>query len=111
MKNIFSSVPDILEEEIFEDLLRCDNLRIERIISKGHASPKEGWYDQKEHEWVLVLKGSAIIAFEDGREIKLVKGDYLNICAHEKHRVKWTDPEEATIWLALFYSENFKKGT
>lgn len=103
MKNIFSSIPDHVEAEIFEDLLTHDNVRIERIISKGQSSPTQGWYDQKEHEWVIVLKGSAIIAFEDGREIKLLKGDFLTIPAHAKHRVKWTDPKCITIWLAVFY--------
>ena len=103
MENIFSSVPDIVEKEVFEDLLNHDKVRIERIISKGQSSPSEGWYDQEEHEWVIVLQGGGVIAFEDGREIKLLKGDYLNIPAHEKHRVKWTDPERITIWLAVFY--------
>lgn len=105
MKNIFSSVPDVIEEEIFEDLLNYGNVRIERIISEGQSSPPEGWYDQEEHEWVVVLQGSGIIAFENGREIKLLKGDYLNIPAHEKHKVKWTDPECITIWLAVFYKD------
>lgn len=103
MNNIFSSIPDTIEEEKFLDLLQHDSIRIERILSRGHSSPQEGWYDQEEHEWVVVLEGSGIISFEDGREITLHKGAYLNIPAHVKHKVKWTDPEITTIWLAIFY--------
>lgn len=103
MKNLFSSIPNDIENELFEDLLKHDNFRIERILSKGQSSPLEGWYDQEENEWVIVLDGCGVISFEDGREIKLSKGDYLNIPAHVKHKVKWTDPDKITIWLAVFY--------
>ncbi len=103
MKNLFSSIPGSLENEMFEALLKHDNVRIERILSKGQSSPAEGWYDQVEHEWVAVLEGCGVVSFEDGSEIKLSKGDYLNIPAHVKHRVKWTDPDRITIWLAIFY--------
>ena len=30
-------------------------------------------------------------------------GSYVNIAAHKKHRVDWTDPAQETIWLAVFY--------
>ncbi len=103
MKNIFFRIPDNIEEEIVEDLLKHENVRIERILSKGQSSPAESWYDQEEHEWVIVLDGCGIISFEDGKEFKLSKGDYLNIPAHVKHKVKWTDPDKVTIWLAIFY--------
>lgn len=103
MNNLFSSIPDAVEQEIFEDLLTHDHIRIERILSKGQSSPEKGWYDQDEHEWVVVLEGSGILCFEDGREIKLVKGDFVNIPAHQKHKVQWTDPNEVTVWLAIFY--------
>ena len=104
MKNIFSSIPDNLEDEIFEDLLKNGGIRIERILSKEQSSPVQGWYDQDEHEWVAVLEGSGIVTFEDGRELTLKKGDCLNIPAHVRHRVKWTDPDRVTVWLAVFYT-------
>ncbi len=104
MKNIFSSIPETMEEELVVDLLRHKNVRIERILSKGQSSPENGWYEQEEHEWVLVLGGCAIISFEDGIEVKLGKGDYVNIPAHTKHRVTWTDPNKVTVWLAIFYN-------
>jgi cupin 2 domain-containing protein len=50
MENIFSSLPDKLEHELFEELLRHKNIKIERIVSQGHTSPENGWYDQKENE-------------------------------------------------------------
>ncbi len=103
MKNIFAFIPDAFEEELFDDLLKSGNIRIERILSKGQSSPAQGWYDQSEHEWVVVLEGSGIIAFEDGREITLGRGDCINIPAHVRHRVKWTDPDRVTVWLAVFY--------
>ncbi|ENK2317494.1 cupin, partial [Vibrio alginolyticus] len=53
--NLFEDLPNNLDEEVFEDLLTHKNLRIERIVSTGQTSPKSGWYDQEEHEWVLVL--------------------------------------------------------
>ena len=47
MKNIFSSLPDGLEHESLEELLRHENIKIERIVSQGHTSSENGWYDQK----------------------------------------------------------------
>jgi len=103
MNNIFKNIPSNLDNEIFEDIQKSSNIRIERIISKGQSSPDSGWYDQIENEWLIVLQGSGIILFEGGKEKMLNKGDYINIPAHTKHKVKWTDPEEITLWLAIFY--------
>lgn len=105
MGNIFSSLPLELKDEVFEDLFSAHNVRIERILSKGHSSPLQGWYDQEEGEWIIVLEGSARILFEvDAVDVVLNRGDYLNIPPHSKHRVSWTDPDTLTIWLAVFYS-------
>ena len=103
MGNIFSSLPDKLEHELFEELLHYKNIKIERIVSQGHTSPENDWYDQKENEWVVVLEGSGSILFESGDEVNLKKGDYLNISAHTRHKVTWTDPNSITIWLAIYY--------
>ena len=103
MKNFLEDLPVSLEYEVFEDVLTSDNVRIERILSNGQTSPDEGWYDQSEHEWVLVLEGAGQIEYEDGSNVSLKKGDYLYIPAHKKHRVSWTDPEQITVWLAIFY--------
>ncbi|MDI5985519.1 cupin domain-containing protein [Halomonas sp. M4R5S39] len=103
MKNLFASIPDDLDDELFEEIVRGETVRVERIVSRGHSSPAEGWHDQSWHEWVLVLEGGAILAFEDGEEVTLGPGDHLEIAAHRKHRVKWTAPERATLWLAVHY--------
>lgn len=89
--------------EFFEDIVRSPTVRIERIVSKGHTSPETGWYDQDENEWVMVVKGRATLEFEDGSRCEMSAGDYVNIPAHIRHKVAWTDPDDITIWLAVFY--------
>ena len=103
MNNIFDSIPSDLSCEIFDDLVSSDTVKIERIISKGQTSPDFGWYDQAQSEWVIVIAGSAIIDFDDKPSITLKAGDYLNIPAHQKHKVAWTDPDVETVWLAVHY--------
>ncbi len=104
MKNIFSNIPEALPDEICQEILATDNLKIERIVSKGHASPEAGWYDQDTNEWVILLKGSATLVFKDSKQsIHLNPGDYINILSHTRHRVEWTDPDQNTVWLAVHY--------
>jgi len=103
LKNIFTDIPTDMKEEIFQTILSTDFIRIERIISKGQSSPENFWYDQNENEWVIVLQGKAIIKYDDSSIITLKKGDFLLIPAHKKHRVEWTDPNDITIWLAIFF--------
>ena len=102
--NLFASLPERPASEVFDTLLAHDKVRIERIVSRGHTAPAEGWFDQDEHEWVLVLEGAGRLLFEDGRELELRRGDHLNIPAHARHKVTWTDPERLTVWLAVFYA-------
>lgn len=102
-KNILKNIPKDLAEEVFETIFLKDGLKIERIISKGHSTPKEQWYDQDSNEWVILLEGEAILSFEDSEDVKLSTGDYINIPAHKKHRVSWTTPNKETIWLAIHY--------
>jgi len=103
--NIFASIPEKLSHEVVDILIHQDDVKIERIVSKGHRSPKSGWYDQHQNEWVIVLKGSAIITFEAGEDTSLQAGDHINIPAHTKHKVSWTDPDIETIWLAIYYGK------
>lgn len=103
MDNLFTKLPAELPEEFFETLVRSDAVHIERIVSRGHASPADGWYDQDRNEWVMVVQGAARLAFEDGREVHMGRGDWLEIPAHQKHRVAWTDPDQETVWLAVHY--------
>lgn len=102
--NLFSAIPAALPEELVNELVNHQHVRIERIVSKGHASPDGFWYDQSENEWVVLLQGSAVLRLEDGEEpIELKPGMYINLSAHVKHRVEWTEPDVDTIWLAIFY--------
>jgi cupin 2 domain-containing protein len=102
--NIFANVPAKLPDELLEDLLKTPLVRIERIVSRGHSSPEGFWYGEDRSEWVIVLKGRARLRF-DGRAdaIEMGAGDYINIPAHTRHRVEWTDPAADTIWLAVHY--------
>lgn len=102
MNNIFSQLPSG-DTEVFTEVLQRSGLKIERIVSKGQTSPAQGWYEQDSHEWVLVLQGEGRLAFDDGREIHLVSGDFVNIDAGVRHKVIWTDPTQLTIWLAIHY--------
>ncbi|MBF0255386.1 MAG: cupin domain-containing protein [Gammaproteobacteria bacterium] len=105
--NVFQSLPDASQAEQFESLLSRPDCRIERILSQGQCSAEGFWYDQAEDEWVLLLKGRARLEFAeplaDGNHLlELAEGDYLLIPAHCRHRVAWTDPDQPTIWLAVF---------
>lgn len=100
--NLLTNLPKNLPEELVTVLQAGQNLRIERIVSTGHRSPEGLWFDQPEHEWVMVLTGAAKLQFED-RTVELLPGDTVNIPAHQKHRVEWTSPDETTVWLAVFY--------
>ena len=102
--NLLHSIPADLNGELIEALVDRRSLRIERIVSRGHSSPTDFWYDQEEHEWVLLLAGRARLRFApDDSGVELGAGDSLTIPAHQRHRVEWTDPEQDTIWLAVFY--------
>jgi cupin 2 domain-containing protein len=100
--NLFSDLPSCLPEELIENLVDTTEIRIERIISTGHASPQGFWYDQAESEWVVVLRGEAVLAFENEERI-LKPGDYVLIPPHRKHRVISTSLTEPTVWLAVFF--------
>lgn len=104
IQNIFHGIPASLPEEQIDVLLKSPHARIERIVSRGHATPGGFWYDQAQGEWVLLLKGQAALAFAGEEDPVILKpGDFLNIPAHCRHRVLWTDPEKDTVWLAVHY--------
>ncbi len=88
------------DHELFESLATGDVL-IERIVSRGHTTPEDQWYDQEKDEWVVLLTGEAAVLFDDGREVSLKPGDYLMIPAHSRHRVTHTSTQPACIWLAI----------
>lgn len=104
MGSFFDDIPKRLPEERFDTLCRTDHIMIERIISRGHASPPGFWYDQENEEFVLVVKGRAGLKIENQPDILILNaGDYTRIGAHVKHRVEWTDPDGDTLWLAIHF--------
>ncbi|MDZ7620230.1 MAG: cupin domain-containing protein [Patescibacteria group bacterium] len=104
MQNAYCDIPGDLPEELMQTVLQADSVRIERIVSRGHASPEGFWYDQQQGEWVMVLAGAARLRFEnDAKALEMHPGDFVNIPAHRRHRVEWTTPDEPTVWLAVHY--------
>lgn len=106
--NLFAglpSPPDPTAGEQFDTLIARPGMRVERIVSTGQASPEGFWYDQAQHEWVVLLAGSAGLAFADtpGQTLVLSPGDAVDIAAHRRHRVAWTAQGETTVWLAIHY--------
>jgi cupin 2 domain-containing protein len=101
--NIFESIPQNLKDELFEEIISKDSLKIERIVSCGHTTTEFEWYNQDNDEWVIVLKGEAVLSFLNEDDVRLKAGDYLNIPANTKHKVSWTTPDEETVWLAVHY--------
>ena len=104
VSNLFENIPSELPDELIDILSASSDVRIERIVSRGHASPAGYWYDQAQDEFVLLMQGGAGLRFEASDEIVVLKpGNYLTIAAHVKHRVEWTDATCDTIWLAVHY--------
>lgn len=101
VQNLFDNIPGDMPEELFSELLRTEAFCIERIVSRGQASPAGFWYDQEADEWILLVSGSATLGFDGGRVVDLKPGDYLLIPRRCRHRVERTDPGRETVWLAV----------
>ena len=102
LTNIFANIPDTLPEELFTSLVKQDKVHIERIVSKGHSTPPNQWYDQAQDEWVIILQGQAVLIYEYNlQKLPMAAGDSVFIPAHTKHRVEWTTPDNNTVWLAV----------
>jgi cupin 2 domain-containing protein len=102
--NLFAHLPTTLADEALEVLAEAKEVRIERILSRGQASPEGVWYDQPQTEFVVLLAGEAHLRFENEDEPRALKpGDYLVIPAHCRHQVAWTSLEETSVWLAVHY--------
>lgn len=99
-QNIFDVTPKSSNEEVFTDLLKKDNVHIEKVISYGQVTPVDQPYIQGHDEWVLVLNGNARLKLED-KEYLLKEGEYLYIPKGVKHWVTYTN--NPTIWLAIHF--------
>jgi cupin 2 domain-containing protein len=95
IQNIFSK-PTPQNGELFETLLKSDEVTIEVIISSD--SPEPTLYNQPYDEAVLLISGKATLMIED-REIIINSGDLLHIPANTPHKVLKT--EKGTKWLAI----------
>lgn len=105
-KNFFENIPQVNDgEEIIEVISENSFLKIERIISNNSISPKSGWHEQNNDEWVMLIQGNAKILFED-KEIELYRGDNLYIPAKTKHKVTYTSSIPICIWLAIHTKTN-----
>jgi cupin 2 domain-containing protein len=102
--NLFDlSAPSSPDEQV-DPLVDEAGVSIERIVSRGHASPPDFWYDSSRAEWVVLLSGAATLEFEGQREPHPMKpGDHVLIEAHCRHRVAWTSDTEPSVWLAVYY--------
>jgi cupin 2 domain-containing protein len=105
LTKLFDEVPAELPLELVQVLLSTPGIRIERIVSLGHASPEGFWYDQQNGEWVVLLAGAARLRFEGEEPIEFRPGSFINLPAHRRHRVEWTDPNRSTVWLAVHYED------
>jgi cupin 2 domain-containing protein len=103
LENLFEELPLRSESEAFTDLLARPGVRIERIVSNGHATPADTPYDQDHDEWVLLLRGSAGLWVDGEGEHDLRPGDHVLIPARRLHRVTWTADSEPTVWLAVHF--------
>lgn len=104
--NLLASPCPAAGTETTQVLLEQPSWRLERIHSCQASSPPGFWYDQSDHEWVLLLQGSARLQFEgEAHERELCRGDSLLIPAQQRHRVVATDPSPGSVWLALFWRE------
>jgi cupin 2 domain-containing protein len=102
--NVFEGIPGELPEELIETLAESAQVRIERIVSKGHMTPEGEWYDQAEAEFVLLVQGQARLEFEGSRALEMKSGDWVVIPAGERHRVNWTSTEPEAVWVCVFYT-------
>jgi cupin 2 domain-containing protein len=97
--NLFKEISGAAREEEFLTLLVENGVKIQRIVSHASSTPENQWYDQAYTEWVLVVRGHAVLEFEGSERLELNEGDYLASPPHARHRVNETGPE--TIWLVV----------
>jgi cupin 2 domain-containing protein len=96
--NLFKDLPEIERGEVFADLLRCRNVRIEHIVSSDR--PESVLYEQAQDEWVCLLQGEAEL-WIDGETVTLYPGDHRFIPAGAPHRVMKTSAQPRCLWLAV----------
>jgi len=103
--NLYRDLPQEMPEELVEILAIGEGrVRIERLVSRGHASSPGFWYEQAGHEWVVLLSGSARLRFERPEGcLDLLPGDWVEIPPRRRHRVEATDGALDSVWLAVHW--------
>ena len=99
--NLFAKLPAARRAEVFTDMLDRPCVRIERIVSRGQATPEDAPMVQQQDEWVVLLSGEAGIRVEDSVEVTLRPGDHLTILGGQRHWVTYTAKDAPTVWLAV----------
>jgi cupin 2 domain-containing protein len=99
VRNVFTDRLKRVDREEFSTLFENSSAKVERIVSHSHSSPPGFWYDQDWDEWVVIMRGSATLEFEDNELVELKEGDCMTIAKHVKHRVARTSAQ--TVWLAV----------
>ena len=84
VQNMFSALGHDSREEKITALLSAPNVRIDRIVSKGQASPPGFWWDQEWAEWVVLLTGAAGMLFEG--DDKAARTARRRLSAHPRAR-------------------------
>jgi len=99
--NLFARLPAARRAEAFTALIERPGVRIERIVSRGQATPQDEPMVQEQDEWVALLAGEAGIRIEDSATVTLRPGDWIAIAGGQRHWVTHTAADEPTIWLAV----------
>ncbi len=88
--NLFSDLSTQLSDELYTTLLDADNVRIERIVSLGHASPEGFWYDKGQ-------PGRA------GRSVDEYAGvvEYLSVFGHAGFFCAWCSQQSLTTGVTI----------
>lgn len=90
-------------EELFEDIFKNDNFRIEKIYSTGQSTPDGVWLVENVDEFVFLVEGRASILMKDNTIFNLEKGDYFIIPKNTEHRVENTAKDKITTWLTIHF--------
>ncbi|ATY34619.1 cupin [Sphingomonas psychrotolerans] len=101
VENLLTRLPAAKRAEAFTELLARPGVRVERIVSRGQATPGGAPMVQAQDEWVLLLEGAAGLRIEDSDEVTLHAGDHVWIAGGQQHWVTWTAKDRPTVWLAI----------
>lgn len=98
MRELFNVEGVDTAREVFDVLHEAHGAVVERIVSHGQITD---WVEQDHDEWVVVLRGWAVLDLGDGAEVALTAGQWLTIASGVRHRVVHSD--RPTVWLAVHF--------